>query len=287
MKIGIIDSYDSPFEELWGAEHYRKLCSFGFSAVDYNLMQTDSFLYSLTTDKEKEFTKKLSDRIHDAGMFVSQVHGPWPVFPDLDYGEESRRIRLEYMKTSIRLSALLGSKKWVIHPMFPCGVNDLLDNNAQVTWEVNLDYITELLKYAKENGVIICLENMPFKNFSLSKPKDILKFLNTIDDPMCCACLDTGHAALFDDESLADTVIGLGNKLQALHIHDNDGKTDSHWLPGEGIIDWHTFALALHDIDFQGVFSLETYPDPTPVGYEEIMRLLAKKTYQIANMAEI
>lgn len=44
-------------------------------------------------------------------------------------------------------------------------------------------------------------ENMPFKNFSLSKPCDILRFVKAIDDENFKICLDTGHVAVFEGMS--------------------------------------------------------------------------------------
>jgi sugar phosphate isomerase/epimerase len=39
------------------------------------------------------------------------------------------------------------------------------------------------------------------------------------------------------------------------------GDRDFHLFPTKGIIDWPGFMKALQNIDFQGVFSLETAPD--------------------------
>ncbi|MBR7063270.1 MAG: sugar phosphate isomerase/epimerase, partial [Clostridia bacterium] len=46
--------------------------------------------------------------------------------------------------------------------------------------------------------------------------------------------------------------------LRVLHVHDNNGVGDFHWLPETGVIDWDNFSRALRDIGFTGVFSLET-----------------------------
>jgi sugar phosphate isomerase/epimerase len=52
----------------------------------------------------------------------------------------------------------------------------------------------------------------------------------------------------------------IGDKLKAVHIHDNMGKEDEHLIPGDGIIDWNAFADALREIGYTGVISLETSP---------------------------
>ena len=49
-----------------------------------------------------------------------------------------------------------------------------------------------------------------------------------------------------------------GRRLQALHLHDNDGSDDQHMLPyGRGNIDWQDVFSALKDIRYQGLFNFE------------------------------
>ena len=79
-----------------------------------------------------------------------------------------------------------------------------------------------------------------------------------INHPLFKICLDTGHCAVFG-ESPADAVRLIGKEyLRVLHVHDNDGKNDRHWLPYNGVIDWADFSLALAEIGYEGTLSLET-----------------------------
>ena len=61
-------------------------------------------------------------------------------------------------------------------------------------------------------------------------------------------------------ESPSNALRELGSEVRALHIRDNDGKSDLHKIPFEGIIDWADFAQALQEVGYQGVFSYETAP---------------------------
>ena len=47
------------------------------------------------------------------------------------------------------------------------------------------------------------------------------------------------------------------DKIKVLHIHDNHGMNDEHLIPYMGVIDWKEFVLALKEIEFDGVFSME------------------------------
>ena len=43
-----------------------------------------------------------------------------------------------------------------------------------------------------------------------------------------------------------------------MHVHDNNGRTDTHLLPYFGTIDWEPFLDALYKIGYGGCFNLET-----------------------------
>lgn len=59
-------------------------------------------------------------------------------------------------------------------------------------------------------------------------------------------------------ESPADAVRLTGEYLKVLHVHDNDGRMDLHWLPYYGVVDWDDFNNALNEIGYDGCLSLET-----------------------------
>lgn len=271
MKIGITASAYSkfPFEE-----RYKIMKSHGFSCADFSMADTLSDLYNVS---ETEFEKNLlheKELSEEAGIEISQVHGPWR-WPPQDTTEAERAERIEKMKKSIRGTAVLGCKNWVIHPIMPFGIEDIGTDNAVKTWDMNLTFMSELLVTAKEYGIIINLENMPMTRFSLATPSDILRFVREINDNSFKICLDTGHVSVFPELSPANAVRELGSEIHTLHVHDNRGRTDEHLMPYSGIINWEDFGRALNDIGFDGAFSFETSPSsrlPLPI-FAEMCRL--------------
>lgn len=258
MKIGtgygtLLEGY----EKKWGEEGADVFKSCGFSCLDYSLANTEEWEY---TEPEEEVKKKLSElskNLENKGILVNQVHGPWR-YPPRDLSIQDRKERMEKMNRSIRMCASLGCKRWVIHPVMPFGTEDIGSGNEEKTWEINLEFMRELLLTAKEEGVIICFENMPFTELSISSPESIIKFVDEINDDNFKICLDTGHANVFSGKSLGDVVRLMGKRIEVLHVHDNDGNADQHLLPYMGTIDWEDFGRALSEIGFDGVFSYET-----------------------------
>ena len=75
-------------------------------------------------------------------------------------------------------------------------------------------------------------------------------------DDCFTACLDLGHCGLYGFDA-AETIRGLGHRLGALHVHDNDYQTDAHTAPYLGKMHWDTICEALRDVQYGGDFTLE------------------------------
>lgn len=282
MKIGITESsYRVYPKEI----RYQKMKEHGFTCADYGMSNTEVAPYTLD---DAEFDAYLTEErrlAEDAGIVISQVHGPWR-WPPQDATEEDRAERMEKMKRSIRGTAVLGCKNWIVHPIMPYGINELGTDDAQKTWDLNVVFMRELLACAKEHDIIICFENMPMPNFSLGSVEAIMRFVNEMNDDHFRVCLDTGHVNVFPGQTLYDAVHMIGDKLQTLHVHDNSGKSDEHRLPWLGTADWAGFGCALREIGFDGVFSYETGPAiALPVDlYGDMLRFMVKSVGYI--MAE-
>lgn len=228
----------------------------GYDCVDLGLfLNTDHPLFSLSSREFDEYCKTEAVRVTDAGLQISQTHGPWR-FPPQDFTEEDRAERFEKMSRSLHGTSVMGCPYMVIHPIMPYGAAG--GDDVPRFFEINFDFFRRLCRAAEEENVVICLENMPFPALPMTTPGQILDFVKAIDSPWLRICLDTGHSLVCGVQPCEAARITGSKYLKTLHVHDNDGKGDWHHLPGDGIADWPAFAGALRDIGYEGVFSLET-----------------------------
>ena len=284
MKIGIINKY---LKDRWGSLRYKRLKEFGFDCIDYGMANTNIAPYTLDSEKFDEYLlaeKALADA---AGISIWQVHGPWR-FPPVEKTPEERAERLKKMKKSIHGAALLGAKYWIVHPIMPYGVEDIGTEFESETHRLNLEFMRELLTVARAEGVTICLENMPFLDFSISSSEDIVSFIREIDDPSFMMCLDTGHEFKYPNSSPAEVVRKYGKYIKSLHVHDNCGVRDEHLMPFTGEIDWADFGKALGEVGFDGVMSLECNADerlPADI-FDSLYPIYAKIADLIASYAK-
>lgn len=240
----------------------------GYDCVDYSYFSdTDTEFFRLD---EKEFQKWIVTQrgiLEAEGITIYQTHGPWRYPPD-DTTIEVRKERFDAMSKAIRGSAYLGAKTMVIHPIMPFGARSA--ENPEEVKKINFEFMNALCDVAKEYGIIISYENMPFPLFPIHTAVEIADFARMMNRDNFKVCLDTGHTVRCGDD-LAEAVRYIGKDLLcSMHVHDNYGDHDTHNLPGDGIIDWDAFAKALADIRFDGVLSLETYATKKTKRYAEM-----------------
>ena len=227
----------------------------GYDCVDFqSFCHTENVFFGQSGEVSR-LLKIVRDAIADNGLTISQTHGPWR-WPPQDATEEDRAERFEKMRRSLYGTAEVGCTDMVIHPIMPFG--DYQNPHPDEFMEMNLEFFGRLTEEAVKAGVVIDFENMPMPALTLATPSQILDFIKKINSPNFRFCLDTGHCAVTKNDP-ADAVREAGKEyLRVLHVHDNDGKGDFHWLPETGVINWADFSKALQDIGFEGVFSLET-----------------------------
>lgn len=264
MRTGIEWNPEQDVEN--GLKELYEIKELGYDCVDFQCFcHTENVFFGERGEADR-LIRLVRDTAKDAGITISQTHGPWR-WPPHDATKEEREERFEKMTRSLYGTAALGCTDMVIHPVMPFG--DDKDPYPEMFMEINLDFFGRLTDEAVKAGVIIDFENMPMPALSLATPYQILDFVKKIDSPNFRVCLDTGHCAVTKNDP-ADAVRALGKEyLRVLHVHDNDGRSDFHWLPGTGVINWDEFSKALQDIGFEGVVSLETNVKPDGLSPEE------------------
>ncbi len=71
-----------------------------------------------------------------------------------------------------------------------------------------------------------------------------------------------GHLGLLDP---AAYVAAIPREIVELHVHDNDGRRDSHLFPGDGNTSFGPIFAALAQAGFQGIATLEAAPNAQPM----------------------
>lgn len=255
LKIGIKSDAYFGFEDYEAGMALMK--EHGYDGFDYQGLGSlqHSPLYKMGDGEFVRYLTDIKDCAKANGLEIYQLHGTWPHVDDTT--AEGREKTIECFKKNIYAAKILGCPRVIVHPCMPrlysggpiCEEED---------FEVNLHLLESLVPTAKENGVTVCFENMPFpKVTSFSFVKNIKKLLTQINDNHIKACLDVGHFNV-EKGDIYEAIRLLGDDLAALHIHDDRFGQDRHLFPFLGETDWGGFIRGLKEIAFKGVISLET-----------------------------
>lgn len=158
---------------------------------------------------------------------------------------------VEILRNWLILYDAIGIKNAVLHCDSLAGEGKYANEEIYAR---NLDKLTELQETLKELNIRVCLENL---TGCCRSADDINRLIDRLDEKYFGICLDTGHLNMCE-QSQRDFIIKAGKRLHALHIADNEGKTDQHMMPfGRGNVDFGEVVNALRQVEYNGLFNLE------------------------------
>ncbi len=251
----ILSTTTTPVFDTFGFEAgIQLLAKLGFDALDLNLVH---IIYDEEFSEEnyKNTCSMLKKRAEENNIYFNQAHAPHPSyrFGDDDYNEKVKPALIR----SVKAAGLVGAKQIVVHPTAcPEGVDQK---------KFNLDFYNTLTPYAKEFQIKIALENMwGFDSVQdkivpnvCSFGRELADCFDALDPEYFTVCLDVGHSGLVGQSAEAAIFELGGQRLHALHIHDNDNVKDLHTIPYQGKINWDAVMTALKCIDYDGDFTYE------------------------------
>ncbi len=286
---------------------FMKLKNAGFDTVDFNfeifheydsLVATDgSCFYDRSIPELKSFFEPYKRAAEECSLELFQAHAPFHEYPEGD--EAALSHILEVQKKVIALAGWMKIPYLVIHPF---ELNNPHDKAREKV--INTAFFSKLAPYAREAGVIICLENLFITVGSITRegvcanPYEAVLYIDELnreaDEERFGFCFDIGHAAMLGS-NIYEFLMMLGPRLKVLHLHENDCVNDQHGIPfthskywcGESSTDWESLIMGLRDIHYSGSLNFETgsslYTAPEALGdavrtfTHEIGIYLAKK----------
>ncbi|MBQ9132766.1 MAG: sugar phosphate isomerase/epimerase [Clostridia bacterium] len=138
-------------------------------------------------------------------------------------GEEGDQVITRLMD-ELRHMASLGIKTGVAHVTWGHTVPD-------IGYARGIARYQKAVEVAEKYGVILAIENSVYAPY-------VHTLLSNIKSPSLGFCYDSGHENAFTPTE--DYLSQYGNLLVAMHLHDNDGTHDNHFLPlhKDGTICW-------------------------------------------------
>ena len=259
---------------------FRMIREAGFEAIDWNIdrdlpgsvLTRAEKLEGLTIfeKSQEEIAAYYADQlaaIRRNGLEITQAHAPFPSY--LPGREDVLDYCIGIFKNILLFLDSVGCKHMIFH-----GITVQEKDTALTVEEcerLNMKLYESLIPTLREAKQIkVCLENL-FTGISTlgagywegccSDPHIAAEWIDRLNEKAgkkCFGlCLDTGHLNLLRKPFRSYVPI-LGDRIVALHIHDNLQTGDSHLMPYAGSTHWEHFLTELKAVGYCGDLSFET-----------------------------
>lgn len=196
----------------------------------------------------------------NAGLFIENIHTPVQEQNHLSLNNMDGENVFQCYLQCIKDCSEFDIPSMVIH----------LPNDKYPLNKLGMERITKIANQAEKLNVHIAFEN-------LGNIHNTAHVLKSIDSKKIGFCYDSCHHANYASE--VDLLGKYGNRLMALHLHDNRGEKNQHQLPFDGNIDWPMVMKKISLTGYQGAIALE----PMNWGYENLsMKEFLSRAYQKA-----
>ncbi len=227
----------------------------GFTAYDFSMFRGSLADEILLADDYLDRAREFRAYADSIGIPCNQTHAPFATWRKGD--DAWNQTMFPLVKRAIEVSGVLGARVCVVHPC-----NDY-------TAEENAVMYAELEGIARRANVKIGVENMwncinygkpDFKALpaACSHHEDFKRHMELLPSDVFVACLDIGHAEMRDlGTSAVEMIDALGDRLQAIHLHDVDLVHDNHALPFTCKISYEPIIEAFRRNGYCGDITLE------------------------------
>ena len=255
-------------------EGLRAIAEAGFDAIDLGLdsvfVQKDTIdeayeAYLLDEKRIRETVDAVKEGLKKYGLAIGQAHAPNAYVPRKPRETEIMR---KCVEKCFAICEELDCRHLVIHPICDGSARyPSLTKEDEI--KENMAYFSSLIPLLKKHNVICCLENAYSLDWGTKKAyacacSDMAEANRYIDDLNALAgekrfafCLDTGHALMIGVD-IYNAIKMLGDRLEILHVHDNDGYLDEHTAAFLGVCNWGRFIKGLREFGYRGNINMET-----------------------------
>lgn len=175
------------------------------------------------------------------GLYVENVHAPYMqanyIWDDTITGQEYKN----HIIRCIEDCSVYNIPTLVMHPIN--GITPLPQNS------IGIERFKIIIEAAEKFNINIAIENQ-------GNPEYIDLVFRNIQSNRLYFCFDSGHENFYSPHH--DLLDLYGDKLIALHLHDNNGQEDTHALPFTGNVNWERISNRLRKINYTGAIALET-----------------------------
>jgi sugar phosphate isomerase/epimerase len=240
QRLGIFAwyGYQAPIEE-----RLKAIAEAGFDATCLWLGEEEETVRAGKPGVMVEAARKLDLYIDNVHAELNNCNYIWS-----EKADERRYISKEYKK-GLHFCAEHDIPALVVH-ICSSSTPPRMNQNG-------LDLIGDLVEEANKQEVMLAIENTRRQEY-------LDQVFSTFNSKYLGLCYDSGHDFLWGIPDF-EILKKWGKLLTTVHLADNAGQQDDHWIPWEGKLDWPEVMNTLSREKYEGTLLLEVYPKTSEV----------------------
>lgn len=145
-------------------------------------------------------------------------------------------------------------------------------SNPPAISELGISRIEKIIDLAERKKVQLAFENV--------RVSEHLKYvLDNFDSKYVGMCYDSGHEHYWTPG--IDWLDLYGDRIFAVHLHDNQGDKDAHMLPFDGTIDWERKMKQIALSSYKGTITIEAEQNASDLYLQQDLSSFLNNIYQV------
>ena len=259
----------------WGTEIDERLFpileqikSIGYAGVEIPIFDTNTTTW--------ESWKKKLDELELDRVAIT-INGP--EYQQISADASIRKSTLERNKRAIDCAAVIGSE--LLAGPFHSALGVFTGKSAteqERAWAK--ENLFALAEYAQQYGIVLGLEYLNrFESYLVTTTEELIQLVDEINHPNCKLMFDSFHANI-EEQDIAAAIKKMAHRLVYVQLSEND-----RGILGRGHVDFKSILLALEEIEYTGMISVEAFSTKLSVAniwrkmFDNEMQLV-KESYQ-------
>lgn len=170
--------------------------------------------------------------------------------------EKEREYGIAYYQKAVQIASEIGAPRLLVVADHPGYFTD-----SEKVWSWLVKSISQICTYAEDKNVQVTIEPLtPVESPVVSTVDHCVRLLNEVDSPCLYAMMDIVPPTIVK-EPISKYFEMLGDRLNYIHLCNNDGTTDAHLRLDTGVLPVADVINVIHKRGYEGYVTTELYSE--------------------------
>lgn len=223
-------------------KNIERLAKFGYDFVDF------------VGEPAEQDIDKINKSLNENKIKASSICAIYNEQRDLVSSNYSiRENTINYLKECVDFASAINASYISVSATANMKIRPEADKESEIKWAI--EGLRIVGEYALQKNIKLTLEPWNrYETYLVNRMEQALEIVNEVNLPSVGCMADTYHMNI-EEKNIPDAIKLAGDKLFYIHIADSNRKA-----PGYGHIDFNEIVLAIKEIQYEGVLSMELLP---------------------------